>query len=186
MNEAETAALVEKCLAGDELAIEQFVRQFQQRVFGLCLKLLGHRQEAEDAAQETLVRSIKYLGTWDRSRPLEPWVLMIAANRCRTARAKQARRPKESEEILATADGSPKSQMDLAEELDRALALLRDEYRECFVLFYQQELSIVDVSEILQVPTGTIKTWLHRARKELATHLADRGVAPYDRLDSGR
>jgi RNA polymerase sigma-70 factor, ECF subfamily len=68
---------------------------------------------------------------------------------------------------------------DLGEELQLALGRLRDEYRTCFVLFHQQELSCAEIGEIMGCPTGTVKTWLHRARGELAEHLQRRGVAPY-------
>lgn len=179
MIETDSAALVSRCLAGDGAALRTFVERFQQRVFGLCLRMLGHRQEAEDVAQESLVRAIRYLRNWDDSRPLEPWVLMIAANRCRTARAARGKRPRPGSDLLPDAPGRPTiSDGDLAEELDLALGQLRDNYRECFILFYQQELSISEVSEIMTVPEGTIKTWLHRARKELAQLLTERGLAP--------
>jgi RNA polymerase sigma-70 factor (ECF subfamily) len=106
---------------------------------------------------------------------------MIAANRCRTAQSKKAQRPREGEFHPDTHSRPLPQSGELVEELDRALAQLRQEYKECFILFYQQELSILEIAEMLAVPEGTVKTWLHRARKELATHLADRGVAPYDR-----
>lgn len=178
MTTADPAELVEHCLAGDARALSQFVELFQQRVFGLCLRMLGHRQEAEDAAQESLVRAIRYLGNWDRSRPLEPWVLMIAANRCRTARANRLKRPRESETLAETPQRGPERDHDLAEELERALKELREDFRQCFVLFHQQELSIVEISQVLAVPEGTVKTWLHRARKELARLLTERGLSP--------
>jgi RNA polymerase sigma-70 factor (ECF subfamily) len=65
---------------------------------------------------------------------------------------------------------------DLAEELQLALQQLRDEYRTCFLLFHQQELSLQEVAKIMNCPDGTIKTWLHRARRELADLLRARGV----------
>jgi RNA polymerase sigma-70 factor (ECF subfamily) len=57
-----------------------------------------------------------------------------------------------------------------------ALARLRDEYRQAFVLFHEQELTYVEISEVLDCPVGTVKTWVHRARRELADHLRRRGV----------
>ncbi|MGH7200444.1 MAG: RNA polymerase sigma factor, partial [Planctomycetaceae bacterium] len=66
----------------------------------------------------------------------------------------------------------------LAEELEQALAQLREEYRTCFVLFHQQELSCAEIGEILDCPQGTVKTWLYRARRELAEILQRRGIGP--------
>jgi RNA polymerase sigma-70 factor (ECF subfamily) len=62
--------------------------------------------------------------------------------------------------------------------LQRAVDQLRDNYRETFVLFYQQELSCEDIGGMLGVPEGTVKTWLHRARKELVETLRQRGISP--------
>lgn len=67
---------------------------------------------------------------------------------------------------------------ELSEELNLALDQLRPDYRRCFELFYGRELSIAEISERLGVPQGTVKTWLHRSRKELAEHLQRRGVLP--------
>jgi RNA polymerase sigma-70 factor (ECF subfamily) len=72
------------------------------------------------------------------------------------------------------------STADLGEELQIALSELRDEYRTCFVLFYQQNQSCQEIAEIMNCPEGTIKTWLHRARKELAESLKRRGVVTED------
>jgi RNA polymerase sigma-70 factor (ECF subfamily) len=68
----------------------------------------------------------------------------------------------------------------LAEELQLALNKVRDEYRTCFILFHQKNLSITHVAELMHCPEGTVKTWLHRARRELAEILVARGVATRD------
>ena len=65
---------------------------------------------------------------------------------------------------------------DLAEEVQLALARVREEYRRAFLLFHEQELSYADIGKVLSVPLGTVKTWVHRARRELIGHLAERGV----------
>jgi RNA polymerase sigma-70 factor (ECF subfamily) len=72
----------------------------------------------------------------------------------------------------------PPAGNDLGEELQLAIGQLRDTYRETFILFYQHELSCEEISQTLGVPDGTVKTWLHRARKELAETLRQRGLAP--------
>ncbi len=170
--------LAQRCLAGDQNALREFVDLFQQQVFALCFRMLGHRQDAEDTAQESLMRAVRYLKSWDSSQPLRPWVLKIAANRCRTALGKRAKRPV-SVAILPDEGVAPAtSQIGLAEELERGLTFLKDRQRECFVMFYQQELSIHEISQVMDVPEGTIKTWLHRSRKQLAQHLMLRGIQP--------
>lgn len=167
--------LAQRCLAGDQTALREFIEMFQHQVFALCFRMLGHRQDAEDTAQESLARAVRYLQSWDSSQPLRPWVLKIAANRCRTALGKRAKQPKQQEITPDGSVGNMESQLGLAEELQNALQILQEPQRECFVLFYQQDMSIQEISETLDVPAGTIKTWLHRSRKRLAQYLIHRG-----------
>ena len=173
--------LVRRCLAGDESGLRAFVERFQGVIFGLCYRMLGHREDAEDVSQEVFLRVFRNLHRWDQVRPLKPWLLTIAANRCRTALEKRSRNPAQTEFAIdpVAADHSQGS-IDFAEELQIALDRLRDEYRTCFILFYQQELGCAQIGEILGCPEGTVKTWLHRARREVAEHLQRRGMRDAD------
>lgn len=168
--------LVQQCLTGDDGAVTSFVRRFQGLVFSICLKMLQQREDAEDVAQESLTRAVRHLGRWDAERPLQPWVAMIAINRCRTHREQYRRRPIAVDELSYIADESSPPSIALAEELQRAIDGLREDYRTCFVLFHHQGLSIQEIADLLGSPTGTIKTWLHRARHLLAETLRQRGV----------
>ena len=69
-----------------------------------------------------------------------------------------------------------KDSRDDAEEIQKAMATMRPEYQQCFALFYLQELNVEEVAEVLDCPEGTVKTWLHRARKEMAEYLRKRGL----------
>lgn len=173
--------LAQRCLSGDQAAIRAFVEQFQGLVFAICLRRLRNREDAEDVTQQTLVRAIRYLSRWDSRRPLKPWVLMIAVNRCRTHLHQRANRPRSLDSTFENpAELIRTGTLDLAEELQLALSKLREEYRTCMILFHQQDLSITEVAEIMNCPEGTVKTWLHRARHELATLLIERGVVTKD------
>ena len=170
--------LVDACLAGDQSAAAGIVQRFNGRVFGLCLRMCGHRQDAEDMAQETFVRALASLRRWDRTRPFEPWLLSIAANRCRTLLVRRARRPTSTELV----DQVPEHRSDdwaakqLADELQQALAGIRADYREAFCLFHEQHLSYDEIAQVCQRPLGTVKTWIHRARREIAGRLVEKGV----------
>src|SRR2546430_8045158 len=85
--------LVRHCLAGDHAAMLALVERFRGQVFGLCYRMLGQRQDAEDVAQETFVRVLNNLHRWDAARDFEPWLFAIAGNRCRTALSTRKRRP---------------------------------------------------------------------------------------------
>jgi RNA polymerase sigma-70 factor (ECF subfamily) len=156
------------------------VERFRGQVYGLCYRMLGQRQDAEDAAQETFVRVLKNLHRWDAARDFEPWLLAIAGNRCRTALASRKRRPAAEFLVESLADDAPDEQSarNLAEEVHLALAGVRVEYRQAFALFHENELSYAEIAEAMAVPLGTVKTWVHRARKELIEHLRERGVVP--------
>lgn len=173
------AVLVRRCLAGDEAGVRELVERYQGVVFGLCYRMLGQREDAEDVSQDSFLRAIRGLKGWDPARPLKPWLLTIAANRCRTFLERRSRSAVTANSTIAQlAEAAPPQQADLAEELQIALEKLREEYRTCFILFHQQELSCARIGEILGCPQGTVKTWLHRARKELAESLQRRGVVP--------
>lgn len=171
--------LVQGCLAGDVSSQRAFVERFQGLLFGLCLRMLRHRQDAEDIVQDVFVRAFRNLHRWDRVRPLRPWLLTIAANRCRTHLEDRNRRPISADLVADIVPDRPRnSPRDDAEEVQQALQQLRPEYRQSFVLFYLQELSVKEVAEILECPEGTVKIWLHRARKEMAEYFRQRGFVP--------
>jgi len=173
-------ALVEAIRAGDPQASRELVARFQGVVFGLCYRMLNHRHDAEDAVQETFIRALRGIFGFDPSRPIRPWLLEIAANRCRTALALRGRR------LPVSGAGEPEDRVDprpglrdpddLAGELARAIERLRPDYRLVFALYHEQNLSYEEVAQAVERPVGTVKTWLHRARAELADELARRGV----------
>lgn len=170
--------LVGRSLRGDQTAMAELVDRFRGQVFGLCYRMLGHRQDAEDMTQEAFVRALRSLGNWDSRREFMPWLLAIAGNRCRSLQATRQRRPKLTDGIENLPDVAPERQeaRNLAEEVELALARLRLEYRQAFVLFHEQQLSYAEIAETLDCPVGTVKTWVRRARRELADELRRRGV----------
>jgi RNA polymerase sigma-70 factor (ECF subfamily) len=176
----EFCSLVDRCLAGNQQAIMELVDRHQGPVFGLCLRMLRHRQDAEDMAQETFVRAVRSLVQWDRRREFLPWLLAIAANRCRTLLSRRTRRPATTglAELLPDTSASEDPAEQLAEELQLALGTVREEYRRAFLLFHQSKLSYAEISETMKRPQGTIKTWVHRARRELIAEMTERGALP--------
>jgi RNA polymerase sigma factor (sigma-70 family) len=178
---ADESALVRRCLQGHTEAMRQLVERFQGDVFGLCVRLLSHRHDAEDVAQEVFLRVFRSLKRWDSSRPLKPWIMGIAVNRCRTWISQRARRPELADYLQETAardDGDGSSE--LVAEIQAALRQLRPEYQTVFVLFHEQGQSYEDIAAAVERPVGTIKTWLHRARLELLDCLQRRGMLPDD------
>ena len=171
-------ALVEALRSGDPQAPSWLLLHFHSVVFGLCYRMMRHRQDAEDVTQETFLRALGSIAGFDADRPLRPWLLGIAANRCRTALGRKGRRPITTDSVEESVDHRPAriDPDDLAGELERALGLLRTEYRMVFTLFHELGLPYEEIALAIDRPVGTVKTWLHRARAELAEYLTRRGV----------
>jgi RNA polymerase sigma-70 factor (ECF subfamily) len=175
------AALVRRCLAGDPVAHRELVERFQTDVFALSLRLLSHRHDAEDVTQEVFLRVFRSLRGWDPSRPLKPWVLTIAVNRCRTCVGRRGKGPELADYLQDTPDHRPgDDSAELGREIRATVDALRPEYREVFVLFHEHGQSYEDIAAAVGRPVGTVKTWLHRARLELLDQLRTRGLVPDD------
>jgi RNA polymerase sigma-70 factor (ECF subfamily) len=109
--------------------------------------------------------------------------LAIAGNRCRTLLSRKMRRPPPSALIEEPTDrgAGDEPARRLGEELKLAMRTLREEYRQAFVLFHEQELSYAEIAAALDCPVGTVKTWVHRARRELIDRLRERGMLAEER-----
>ena len=174
---ADDVVLVRRSLRGDAAAMHALVERFQSDVFGLCVRVLHHRQDAEDVTQEVFLRVFRSLRRWDPGRPLKPWIMTIAVNRCRTWLAQRAKRPELADYLQETAAG-PKADdaAELAQEIRSALAQLRHDYQIVFVMFHEQGMPLDDIARAIRKPVGTVKTWLHRARLEMLERLKRRGM----------
>jgi RNA polymerase sigma factor (sigma-70 family) len=174
---AEDAILVRRCLKGDESAVQALIERFQSDVLGLCVRLLQHRQDAEDMTQEVFLRIFRSLKRWDSSRPLKPWIMGITVNRCRTLMVQRAKRPELVDYLQETASREPADDgSELVREIQAALKELRWEYASVFVMYHENGLPYEEIAEAMEKPVGTVKTWLHRARLEILERLRRRGM----------
>ena len=173
----EEGRLVRDCLRGEPEAVQTLMERFQGEVYGLCIRLLGHRHDAEDVTQEVFLRVFRSLRRWDSKRPLRPWILGIAINRCRTWLAQRSKRPRLTAYPTDLTPARPADDsVELAREIRQAVAALRPDYRGVFVLFHEQGHSYDEIASAFERPVGTIKTWLHRARLEVLERLRRRGM----------
>lgn len=176
--ESPEARLVRRCLEGNPEAIRWLVTHYQDDVFSLCVRLLRHRQDAEDVCQEVFLRVYRSLRTWDSSRPLRPWIMGIAVNRCKTWLMRKARSPEQLEYLQDLAAGPPPEDdfRELFHEIQLALGELREEYRAVFHLFHEEGQPYDAIARSMRRPVGTIKIWLHRARVKVLSKLRLRGM----------
>ena len=173
--------LVRRCLRGHPDAMRALVERFETDVYALAARLLNHRHDAEDVTQEVFLRVFRSLRRWDPTRPLRPWVLGIAVNRCRTWIGRRGKRPETADYLHDLPGRPPDAPADeLVTAIRTAVDDLRDDYREVFVLFHEQGRAYDEIAEAVGRPVGTIKTWLHRARTQVMAHLKRCGLAPDD------
>ena len=171
---AEIARLVRLTLGGDSTAFEQIVARYETRVMAVAARLLGARDDAEDAAQEVFLRAFKYLHRLDLRKPMEPWLMRITVNVCRDAvRRRQRRRSTflESESPEAI-DSSPDPYGGLVRTqervvLRRALDCLPEKERLAIVLRDVEGLSTAEVASILRSSATTVRSQVSRGRVRL-------------------
>jgi RNA polymerase sigma-70 factor (ECF subfamily) len=146
-------------------ALEQLLDRYEQRVFRMAVMMLRDAGRAEEVTQDVFFKLWRALPSFDGRAALSTWLYTIARNTCLSAvRAESYRRTTPLDE------GSEPSVTNAAPvtiELEQYLARLPEIQREVITLFYLQEKSIRDVARMLDLPEGTVKSHLHRARRAL-------------------
>jgi len=177
-------SLAERARQGDADAFGELVSRHQAAVFNVAYRLLGIREDAEDAAQEALWRAYRGFGGFDTSRPLAPWLKQIAVNVCLSrleAWRPEADLPEDDERLPASPAEDDPEQAAQAGELNARLRAeilrLPPRYRAVIELRHFQELSYDEIAAALDRPLSNVKSDLFRARKWLARRLKDDGLA---------
>jgi RNA polymerase sigma-70 factor (ECF subfamily) len=174
-------SLIEQCLAGDQVAWEQIVRQNWRKVFNVAYKFVGKHDEAEDLTQDIFLKIFKALKTFDRRANFQTWIISISRNLCidhyrsvRKERQTIARDVDSNDLQPATLERGPYAQaehQDLRAQLRQALETLPITLRTAVVLRDLQELSYQEIADRLGLPEGTVKSRINRGRIELAHQL---------------
>ena len=183
----ELARILESCRHGDELAWEMLVRRHQGRVYTVAITYLGDPDEARDLAQEIFVRVYRGLDTCRDADRFLPWLIRIARNACvdhlrrRKARPPAHDIPVEEAWNLASTGPSPEDDSEAASRrrlVAAALGTLSDINREIILLKDMQGLPLDEISRLLELPLGTVKSRSSRARVELAEAVRDLMTPP--------
>ena len=175
------ADLVREALDGAQAAFHELVDRHQRAVFNLALRLLRDEGAAEDVTQETFLKAFQRLSSFDTTRRLAPWLLRIAHNTAidtwRRAGPPVGPLGADVADRLDHTRGPTAGvdQADLRRALGRALEQLRQEYRAAVMLRYHEGLSYADIAHVMGIPEGTAKTYVHRARRQLANLLTEGG-----------
>ena len=166
--------LARRARRGDAAAFDELVRRFQRPVFRFCWRLV-RSADAEDLAQDTFVRAFVHFERFDPERPVLPWLIAIARRLCldllrrRAVAAKIPLMPIDT--VTMPGPEVEASTRERLRHLDRALADLDEGPREAIILFHIEQMSYRDIAAALEVPMGTVMTWLHRGRAQLRATL---------------
>jgi RNA polymerase sigma-70 factor, ECF subfamily len=157
-------------------AFARLVERYESKVYRLCCALLRDRAQAQDAAQESLVRIWKALPGYDGRAALGTWIYAITRNRCLTVLGRRRDFTSLEAGHVAAQTTAPEEPDDARELLRTLVGTLPERYRRVVTLFYYEERSVAEVAEMLAMPEGTVKTLLFRARALLAEQLKRRGL----------
>ena len=188
---ASDAELVERFQGGDRSAFSEIVRRYQDRVYTQAFRWMRDRQLAEEVAQDVFLALFRSLERFRGESQLSTWVYRVVVNHCKNRKLYRKRRKMDKHEALEGSrpdDEGPARQLpsegpgaDAAAHRHEAQALvwealqrLEDEPRTIIVLRDVEDLSYEEISEILGLPRGTVKSRLHRARSQLAAVLSRR------------
>jgi len=186
------AALVERCRQGDMQAFGSLVAKYQDRIYNTVLRICGHPSDAEEIAQEAFLKALERIGQFRGHSRFYTWLFRIASNLAMSHRRHSGRLRFQSLGGADDGDGTlgdaltaavasrrnpgPET-VAMAAETNRkvaeALEELDDEFRLVIVLRDIEDMDYSQISEVLEVPVGTVKSRLHRARWVLKEKLAD-------------
>jgi RNA polymerase sigma-70 factor, ECF subfamily len=156
---------------GDRAALERFVRATQHDVASLC-RYLGDPDNADDLVQETYQRAFMSLHRFRASGPAKHWLLTIARRTCADSARRRSRRRRLDQRVTSLARELDTHPLDSsAVELDELLLLLDDDRRAAFVLTQLSGLRYDEAAAVLDVPIGTIRSRVSRAREQLLAAL---------------
>jgi RNA polymerase sigma-70 factor, ECF subfamily len=173
--------LIQQCLAGDQQAWEQIVRQHRRKVFNIAYKFTGKHDEAEDLTQDIFLKIFKSLHTFDRRANFQTWLVSVSRNLCidhyrsvRKERETIDRDVDAGERMPAAITPSAYAELEQrgrVELLRRAMAELQPTLRTAVMLRDIQELTYQEIAEKLHLPEGTVKSRINRGRTELARQI---------------
>lgn len=177
MIDVDDPELLTRSAQGDRRAFDELMRRHENRVFGICLRILRHREAALDAAQDTFITVFRKANQFRGDSQFSTWLYRVAVNTCydqlrRTSRRRTDALPEGFDHPDARAEADIES-VELRPDLTAALAGISEEFRAAIILVDVEGQSVRDTAKVLGVAEGTVKSRLHRGRRELARILGN-------------
>ncbi len=172
----EESQWIERATQGDDDAFTQIVESYQIPVYNLCYRMLGNKEEAEDAAQETFLRAYRNLNRYDPKRKFVTWLLSIASHYCIDRLRRRRLKLVSLDDLLprrergASTPGAEANvlQHEHAEEIRSMLDGIGEKDRAAVILRYWYDFSYEEIAESLSLSLSAVKSRLHRTRREMA------------------
>ncbi len=176
---------------GRESAYRELVTRYERPIFSLVYRMVRDRTLAEDLAQEAFIRAFDAIDTYDPTYKFSSWIFKIANNHTidhlrkrkldtvsihGSPHADNQEEEERTQITLETANENPEEyteSRELGSRIEQAIGRLRPDYRSAVLLRHVEGHSYDEIAEIMEIPLGTVKTYLHRARGELRELLAD-------------
>ncbi len=175
--------LIERFQKGDLYAFDLIVKRYKDQLLNFIYRFVGSQEEAEDIIQETFLRVYRKRKAYKRIAKFSTWIYTIAGNLARTELRRRKRRKlfsvtdmgyEDRDYEISDEDFNPENQVDgiIQEEIiQKEIAMLSPKFREVIILRDVQELSYEEISTIIKVPIGTVKSRVNRGRLKLQSRL---------------
>ena len=176
--------VIEQAARGDEAAFARILEAHKDMVYTICMRTLGNAHDAEEAYQDTFVSAFRNLPRFRGDAKLSTWLYRIAVNRCRdylsSRRSKEARQTAslDDEVDIYAQDSLATTESDAAETVREGMAFLPEDYRTAINLHCIMVYSYDEAGDIMGLPAGTVKTYVHRGKSQLRDFLVKQGEAP--------
>ena len=186
MNSPSDEALLAAHLRGDPRAFGELVARHERRIYGLCLRILANREDAEDATQEAFLAALRKAASFRRAAAFSTWLYRIAVNAAtdqarRRGRARTAPLDPEDAGLAVASGGELGEVVASAVAVQTALAKVPEEFRVAVVLCDIEGLTYEEIAATLGIKLGTVRSRIHRGRVQLRqalAHLAPRSFVP--------
>lgn len=168
MADFDEQGLIERCRTGDDIAFGELVERYKHLVYGMVWRLTTDRSQTDDLAQEVFLKIYRGLPYFRGEARLSTWIFRIVSNVCSQART---RRPVEGETLSLVSEpgrhDAAFADLELRDRLSKAIAQLPEQYRLLIAAHYLQGVQYEALAETLDIPVGTVKTHLYRAKRRL-------------------
>jgi RNA polymerase sigma-70 factor, ECF subfamily len=188
---SDEAELLQRLRSGSDQAFVELVNQYKGLVLNLAARMTGRADSADDLAQEVFLRVWKGLASFRGECKLSTWIYRITLNLC-IAESKSARSrsqfvqvddpAQEASLMTPTGDNPFADEVILKERLGPLIARMPDQYRTAISLYYLKEFSYLEIAEVMDVPIGTVKSYLFRGKAWLRERLLGRQLREEDEL----